>query len=201
MPSRRAKPHPTHTRSYVRTPVHVHTCKRTPTHARTRPHTRRCAHPPADELVVGQPTRSAAPSLAPHPRLARTILARYCVAPPALILTSIEVLFQIKHRRPAVWVGRRHRRFSVHVYVLLVPWYTWTYTCTQTLVRTHVPCYPGTYHIMVRTNGTRVLFIVYGTNGTRVPMGTRVPVPGTRVPLVLQYIPVTTYTHAHFDPF
>ena len=96
MPSRRAKPHPTHTRSYVRTPVHVHTCKahtdpRAHTRAPAHVHTRRCAHPPADELVVGQPTRSAVPSLAPHPRLARTVLARYCVAPPALILTRIEV--------------------------------------------------------------------------------------------------------------
>ena len=117
-------------RTPVRTCEHPFTCTPASAHPPTRApahvHTRRCAHPPADELVVGQPTRSAAPSLAPHPRLARTILARYCVAPPALILTSIEVLFQIKHRRPAVWVGRRHRRFSVHVYVLLVLWYTWT---------------------------------------------------------------------------
>ena len=77
---------------------HPFTCtpaKRTPTHALTRAHPPTCthadAHPPADELVVGQPTRSAVPSLAPHPRLARTVLARYCVAPPALILTRIEV--------------------------------------------------------------------------------------------------------------
>ena len=110
-PTRKTTPHAhPFVRANTRSRAHLQSA-----HPRAHPPT--CthadAHPP-DELVVGQPTRSAVPSLAPHPRLARTVLARYCVAPPALILTRIEVFC---FRSTIVW---RHRRFSIPV----VPWYS-----------------------------------------------------------------------------
>jgi hypothetical protein len=118
-PTRKTTPHAhPFVRANTRSRAHLQA------HTDPRAHTRApptCTHAdartrPPTNFFVGPPREVQFSSLAPDPRLARTVLARCCEAPPAVILTEfVEVLFQINHPRPAVWVGRRHHSFSTRL--------------------------------------------------------------------------------------